>query len=389
MDRVFAQQIGRNLEVYIDDMVVKTLEGGSHSTDLAEILSSVRKYDMRLNPAKCSFGVQAGKFLGFMLTRRGIEANPEKCQAIINMRSPTTVKEVQQLTGRIAALSRFLSCAGEKSCHFFAALKKGERFTWTEQCEEAFGKLKEFLASPPVLARPQQGAPLLLYLAVSDHALSSALVQEIEGEERPVYFVSRTLRGAELRYQKLEKLSLAVIVTARRLRQYFQSHKVIVKTDYPIKQVLRKPDLAGRMVAWSIELSEFDMTFSPRGAIKSQILADFVLEMTSPPEEEGNLPWTLSVDGASNIRGSGAGVVLEGPDGVLIEQSLRFAFKASNNQAEYEALIAGMKLAREMEVADLRVKSASQLVTNQVSGEYQTKDPQLVKYLEKVQSLAS
>jgi ribonuclease HI len=164
---------------------------------------------------------------------------------------------------------------------------------------------------------------------------------------------------------------------------------VIIKTDHPIKQVLKKPDLAGRMVAWSIELSEFDITFSPRGSIKSQVLADFVLEMTSPPEEEGKLPWTLSVDGASNIRGSGAGVVLEGPDGVLIEQSLHFAFKASNNQAEYEALIAGMKLAREMEVTDLRAKSDSQLVTNQVSGDYQTKDPQLIKYLEKVQSLAA
>jgi hypothetical protein len=224
---------------------------------------------------------------------------------------------------------------------------------------------------------------------VSDSALSSALVQEVEGEEKPVYFVSKTLRGAELRYQKLEKLSLAVIVTARRLRQYFQSHKVIVKTDYPIKQVLKKPDLAGRMVAWSIELSEFDITFLPRGSIKSQALADFVLEMTSPPVEEDQQPWTLSVDGASNIKGSGAGVILEGPDGVLIEQSLRFAFRASNNQAEYEALIAGMKLAREMEVTDLRAKSDSQLVTNQVSGEYQTKDPQLIKYLEKVRNLAS
>jgi ribonuclease HI len=111
--------------------------------------------------------------------------------------------------------------------------------------------------------------------------------------------------------------------------------------------------------------------------------------MTSPPQEEDNLPWTLSVDGASNIRGSRADIVLEGPDGVLIEQSLRFAFKASNNQAEYEALIAGMKLAKEMEVTDLRAKSDSQLVTNQVSGEYQTKDPQLIKYLEKVQNLAS
>jgi hypothetical protein len=99
MDRVFSQQIGKNLEVYIDDMVVKTPEDGNHSDDLAEILASVRRYNMRLNPSKCSFGVQAGKFLGFMLTRRRIEANPEKCQAIINMRSPTSIMEVQQLTG--------------------------------------------------------------------------------------------------------------------------------------------------------------------------------------------------------------------------------------------------------------------------------------------------
>ncbi|PNX58617.1 gag-pol polyprotein, partial [Trifolium pratense] len=108
------------------------------------------------------------------------------------------------------------------------------------------------------------------------------------------------------------------------------------------------------MVAWSVELSEFDITFSPRGAIKSQRLADFVLEMSTPPTTERASPWTLSVDGASNVRGSGAGVVLEGPDGVMIEQSLRFAFKASNNQAEYEALIAGMKLAKDMEVKELK-----------------------------------
>ncbi|GAU30548.1 hypothetical protein TSUD_65580 [Trifolium subterraneum] len=306
MDRVFAHQIGKNLEVYIDDMVVKTTSKGEHHEDLKDILASVRKYNMRLNPAKCSFGVQA-----------------EKCQAIIDMRSPTSVKEVQQLTGRIAALSRFLSCAGEKAFHFFATLKSGERFTWSDKCEEAFQQLKVFLASPPMLTRPQLGCPLYLYLAVSENSMSSALVQDIKGEERPVYFVSRIFKGAEIRY-------------------------------HPIKHVLKKPDLAGRMVAWAVELSEYDIIF----------------------------PWTLSVDGASNIRGSGAGVVLEGPDGVLIEQSLRFAFKASNNQAEYEALIAGMRLAKEMEVADLRAKSDSQLVTSQVSGEFQAKDPQLIKYLE-------
>jgi ribonuclease HI len=181
---------------------------------------------------------------------------------------------------------------------------------------------------------------------------------------------------------------LAVIITARKLRQYFQSHRVVVKTDYPIKKVLRKPDLAGRMVAWAVELSEVDITFSPRGAIKSQILADFLLELSTPPNEDNEQPWTLSVDGASNIKGSRDGVILEGPDGVLIEQSLIFAFKASNNQTEYEALLAGMKLTKEMEVTDLRAKSDSQLVTNKVSGEFQTKDPQLLKYLEKVRILA-
>ncbi|CAJ2644717.1 unnamed protein product [Trifolium pratense] len=388
MDRVFSEQIGKNLEVYIDDMVVKTPEGNRHDEDLLDILGSVRKYNMRLNPAKCSFGVQAGKFLGFMLTSRGIEANPEKCRAIIDMRSPTSVKEVQTLTGRIAALSRFLSCAGEKGFHFFASLRKNERFSWTPECEEAFRQLKEFLASPPILTHPLPGNTLYLYLAVSDRALSSALVQEVEGEEKPIYFVSRTLRGAETRYQRIERLSLAVVVTARKLRQYFQSHKIVVRTDYPIKNVLRKPDLAGRMVAWSVELSEFDITFSPRGAIKSQRLADFVLEMSTPPTTEKAATWTLSVDGASNVRGSGAGVVLEGPDGVMIEQSLCFAFKASNNQAEYEALIAGMKLAKDMEVKELKAMSDSQLVTNQVSGKFQTKEPQLIKYVEGVQSLA-
>jgi hypothetical protein len=320
------------------------------------------------------------KFFGVHADKQRYEANPEKCQAIIDMRSPTTVKEVQLLTGRITALSRFLSCAGERSFHFFSTLKKGEKFTWIEQCEEAFQRLKEFLATPPILTRPQPKIPLLLYLAVSENAMSSALVQEVEGEEKPVYFVSKILKGAETRYQKIEKLTLAVVSTARRLRHYFQGHQVIIKTDYPIKQVLRKSDLAGRMVAWSIELSEYDIVFSPRGSIKSQVLADFVLELTTPSQEASLEPWILSVDGASNLRGSGAGVVMEGPDEVMIEQSLRFAFKESNNQAEYEALIAGMKLAKEMEVTDLRAKSDSQLVTNQVSGEYQTKDPQLMKY---------
>jgi len=142
------------------------------------------------------------------------------------------------------------------------------------------------------------------------------------------------------------------------------------------------------MVAWSIELSEYDIQFIPRGSIKSQVLADFLVELTSLIQETVSFVWLLSVDGSSNLKGSGAGIILEGPDDLLIEQSLKFGFKANNNQAEYEALIAGTSLALEMGADNLRARSDSQLMTSQITGEYQTKDTQLVKYLASVKKLA-
>jgi len=143
------------------------------------------------------------------------------------------------------------------------------------------------------------------------------------------------------------------------------------------------------MACWVVELSEFDTHYEPRGPIKGQIYADFVVELSSAAtHQEGvDFKWVLSVDGSSNQQGSGTGVIFEGPDGLLIEQALRFAFKASNNQAEYEALIAGMLLAKEMGARGLLAKSDSLLVTGQITGEYQAKDPQMVAYLEYVQVL--
>jgi len=302
MDTAFSQQIGRNLQVYIDDLVAKTKEGFSHTDDLEEILGQVRKYKMCLNPTKCSFGVQAGKFLGFLLTSRGIEANPNKCQAIINMRSPSNIKEVQQLTGRLAALSRFLSCAGDKAFSFFASIKKKEKFEWTTECEDAFQQLKIFLSSPPILHRPSNNGILFLYLVISDNAMNTILLEDSDMGEKPIYFVSRVFKGAELRYQKIECLALVVVTTARKLRPYFQSHKIVVKSNYPIKQVLGKPDLAGRMAAWSIELSEYDIQFIPRDSIGSKVLADFVVEFTSPIQEKVPYVWLLSVDCSLNPK---------------------------------------------------------------------------------------
>jgi len=372
MDKVLAPMLGKNVQAYVDDMVVTSLEKNQHVADLEELFVTIAKYKLKLNPEKCIFGVEAGKFLGFLLTERRIEANPEKGAAILAMRSPATVKEVQQLTSRMAALSRFVSASGERGHPYFQCLKRNNRFVWTRDCEEAFVKLKEYLASPPVLCKPQVGTPLRLYFAVIERALSVVLVQDQDQVQKPIYFVSKVLQGPEVRYQALEKAALAVVFSARRLRHYFQSFAVLVMTDLPIQKVLKKPDVAGRMVKWAVELVEFDIRYERRGPIKGQIFADFVVELSSETAQSAgsNDRWVLSVDGSSNQLGSGAGVILEGPNGVLIEQSLRFAFKANNNQAEYEALIVGILLAKDMGAKVLMAKSDSLLITGQVTGEF-------------------
>ena len=166
-----------------------------------------------------------------MLTDRGIEANPDKCRAIMEMQSPTNVKEVQRLTGRIAALQRFLSCAADRAKPFFNCHKKNDNFMWTKECEQASTDLKVFLAAPPILTKPKPGIPLVLYLSVTDSSISLVLVQEEGKVQKPIYYVSRSLHGAEGRYRKLEKVALAMIMSARKLRPYFQSYQIIVKTD--------------------------------------------------------------------------------------------------------------------------------------------------------------
>jgi len=390
MDKVLAPMLGRNVHAYVDDMMVTSQERGRHPADLEELFATIAKYRLKLNPEKCVFGVEAGKFLGFMPTERGIEVNPDKCATIIAMRSPTSVKEVYQLTGRMVALSRFVSAGGEKGHPYFQCLKRNSHFAWTDECEAAFLKLKEYLATPPVLCKPRAGVPLRLYFAVTEWAINSVMVQEQDQVQRPIYFVSKALQGPETRYQSLEKAALAVLFSARRLRHYFHSFTVVVMTDLPIQKVLQKPDIAGRMVRWAVELSEFDIQYKPRGSIKGQVYADFVIELSpgsAPQEVELGSQWMLSMNGSSNQQGSGAGIVLEGPNGVLIEQALRFAFKVNNNQAEYKALIAGMLLGKEMGAQSLLAKSDSQLVTGQVTGEYQAKDPQMATYLRYVEVL--
>ncbi|XP_076881090.1 uncharacterized protein LOC143529107 [Bidens hawaiensis] len=252
---------------------------------------------MNLNPSKGVFVVTSGKFLGYLVMKRGIEASPEQVQAINNLKSPTNVKEVLKLTGRIAALNRFISKSSEKCKDFYGILRKNKKFEWTEKHELALQSVKNYLSSAPSLMKPLEREPLILYLAVSSNAISAVLVKDHEGNQHPVYYVSKSLIDAE-----------------------------------------------------------------SRNAIKSQALADFVADFSSELEEqvsqeiqqleETKDPWIPFKDGASNVKGTGLGILLKSPQGDIIPHSIACEFQATNNEAEYEALIAvkGEKLIKYFEM---------------------------------------
>nr|GEV39818.1 reverse transcriptase domain-containing protein [Tanacetum cinerariifolium] len=201
--------------------------------------------------------------------------------------------------------------------------------------------------------------------------------------------------GPRLNYTPIEKLVLSLVFAAKRLRWYFQAHPITVITDQPIKQIMSRPDVAGRLQKWSIMLGEHNITYRPRTSVKGQILADFLIEMpgknpqATPVAETQHESWTLFTDGSSCVDGSGVGLILTNLKGIVFSYSLRFQFAASNNEAEYEALIAGLRISTQMCVKNVHVNVDSKLVANQVLGTYVAKEDNMVKYLDKVKSLVS
>jgi ribonuclease HI len=388
MNKMFHHQIGRNVEVYVEDMLVKTKDERKHLEDLKETFETLRRYRMKLNPNKCVFGVSSGKFLGFMVSQRGIEANPDKIKAVLEMTPPRTTKEVQSLTGRVAALNRFVSRATDKCLPFFKTLRKA--FVWTDECQKSFEELKRYLTSPPLLSPSQQGEALSLYLAVSPTAVSSALIREDGGTQLPVYYTSKAFQGAEERYPAMEKLALALVIAARKLRPYFQSHKIIVLTNHPLRKAMNKPDAAGRLIQWAVELSEFDIEYHPRQAIKAQALADFIAEFTvtedEPSEQKPDEEWEVEIDGSSVKGAGGVGIVFKTPEGHLLKHSTRLQYPTTNNEAEYEALLTSLRIAKELGANRLKIRSDSQLIVGQVNGEYEAREDRMTKYLKLVQN---
>uniref|UniRef100_A0A2N9EC48 Integrase catalytic domain-containing protein n=1 Tax=Fagus sylvatica TaxID=28930 RepID=A0A2N9EC48_FAGSY len=283
--KMFSKLLGKTVEVYIDDMVVKSVKSTDHVGDLR----------------KC-----------------GIEANLDQIAAIQGLQPPRNVKEVQRLTGMAAALNRFISKSAERCRPFFDLIKKGKSFIWNEESDRAFERLKRYLSTPPLLSSPKEGEPFYIYVAASDKAVSAAIIRDDSGEQRPIYYTSKTMSGAESRYLPLEKSALALFITAKKLPHYFQAYTMIVLTFLPLKALFRSSDFSGRISKWGAHLGAYDVRYKPRTSIKGQVLADFITEFAP---ENSELPtieehpkdveriqekngWTLYVDGVANSRGS-------------------------------------------------------------------------------------
>uniref|UniRef100_A0A2N9HN36 RNase H type-1 domain-containing protein n=1 Tax=Fagus sylvatica TaxID=28930 RepID=A0A2N9HN36_FAGSY len=310
MNKMFHNQIGQNVEVYIDDMLVKTKDEENHLDDLEETFRTLRQYHMKLNP--------------------------------------------------------------------------NER-------QKSFEELKMYLTSPPLLSPFKQSETLSLYLAVSPTAISSALIREEDGVQLLIYYASKAFQGVDERYLAMEKLALALVAAARKLRPYFQAHTIIVLTNHPLCKAMNKPDATGRLIQWAIELSEFDIEYCPRQAIKAQAFADFIAEFTVAEEEssqeksEGK--WEVKINGSSVKGAGGVGIVFKMPKGHLLKHAVWLQYPTTNNEAEYKALLIGLRISQVLGATTLRVQSDSQLVVGQVNGEYEAKEDRMAKYLGLVKNI--
>ncbi|XP_042385760.1 uncharacterized protein LOC121977237 [Zingiber officinale] len=365
-------------------VLIKSLRSVDLCGDIEETYQTLRNYGIKLNPIKCLFATKGGRFLSYIVTERGIEANPGKVKALQDMPPPRNLKEVQRLTGRITTLSRFISKSSYRSLSFFKILRRATKFQWDDGCDQAFEELKQYLSSLPILAKPIVGESLWIYLSSTEYAIGSALVRQEGGIQQPVYFLSHILKDVESRYTGLEKLAYALVLAARRLRPYFLAHSIIVMTNSALGRVLLNPDASDWLIKWTTKLSEFDIQYQPRSAIKAQALADFVTEVQNPEPEAS---WKVYVDKSSARQRSGIGILLISPREDLMQLSIRLDYRATNNEAEYEALIAGLQAARHVGATKVLLHSDSQLVAQQQNGTFEINSAQLRLYAKAFEKL--
>jgi hypothetical protein len=317
--------------------------------------------------------------LGYFISERGIEGNPEKIQAIINMQPPKMLPHVQQLTGRLAALSHFISKLSEKALPFYRLLRKMNNFKWTKEAQAAFDDLKCRLSTSPVLVTPREKEPMLLYIAATNQVISSVLVVERaedgkeHGVQRPVYYLSEVLSQTKQRYHHYQKLAYAIYMMGKKLPHYFECHSIIVVASNPVSSILNNLDATGRVSLWGITLGPWEITYQHQSAIKSQVLPDFIAEWTEaqmPELPDLSNSWTIFVDGSKRVSEAGAGVVLVSPQGDKMRYVLRMRFtNPSNNEAEYEAVLHGMRMAKAYGATHIKIHGDSNLIAQQVMKE--------------------
>jgi len=291
-------------------VVVKSGDFTKHLADLRKVLECTRKHGLKMNPNKCAFGVSAGQFLGFMVHQRGIEISRRSIDAINKIVAPTNKTELQSLIGKVNFIRRFISnlCGKIRAFSPLLKLKADQEFIWGEEQQLALDDIKSYLTNPPVLIPPQKD------LSTDGMVIGSALIQEFEGKERVIYYLSRRLIDAETRYSAIETLCLCLYFSCTKLRHYLLSAEctVICKDDV-VRYMLSMPIMSGRIGKWILAPSEFDLRYKSAKAVKGQIMADFVTQHCGVVETLEIVPWTLFFDGSTCDRRAGIGIVLISP----------------------------------------------------------------------------
>ncbi|XP_020705355.1 uncharacterized protein LOC110116200 [Dendrobium catenatum] len=346
-------------------------------------------------------------------------------KAIVDLKPPKSLTQLRSFQGKLAFLRRFISNLAGR-CHPFAALaKKDARFHWDKSCQEAFESIKRYLTNPPVLAAPMPSKLLILYTTALDESLGALLAQENEeGKENVLYYLSRRLISAELKYPAMEKqakipsngkvvfdfdICCAEAWTLYALTQDqfdFSSQPFAVPDDPSLQYLMTRPTLSGRLARWSMILLQFDITFVPQRAVKGQTLADFLAshqipadsplnddlsdELVMSVEEQESPTWEFYFDGASSIKSLrpyetpvvrvGLGLIFVSPEGHTLHYSYSLSEPHTNNEAEYEALIVGLELAIQMSIMRVKFFGDSQLIINQVAGIFKVLKLELLPY---------
>ena len=397
---LFHDMMHKDVEVYVDDMIVKSQGRADHLAALQRFFERIRQFRLRLNPKKCTFGVTSGKLLGHIVSECGIEVDPKKTKAILDMLALRTEKEIRGFLGRLQYISRFIARLTDICKPIFRLLRKNQPTVWNDDCQRAFEKIKEYLLSPPVLVPPTPRRPLLLYMSVSDIALGCMLAQlDDSGKERAIYYLSKRMMEYRCKYLTIERLCLALVWATRRLRHYVIEYSILLVSRLdPLRYLFDRPVLTGRLMRWLVLLTEFDIQYVTQKSVKGSIVANHLASfpVTDDRSIDDDFPdeqfismtsiigWKLYFDGASNQSGFGIGILLISPQGDHIPRSDRLVFydhhRLTNNIVEYEACITGLETALDLGIRQLEIHGDSNLVIQQTQGIWRTRDEKLNPY---------